>query len=234
MRGNVEGIEVDAAGKLRILLVDDHEVVRIGLKALLSRYPQFEVVAEAGDADGALEQVMAWKPDVVVMDIRLPGRSGVEATQEILRALPATKVIILTSYAEDEILLDAIAAGASGYVLKQIGSGDLVRALVTVGGGGSLLDPAVTPAVLQRVRNAARQAEDEHFAMLSEQELTILGLMTAGMTNKEIARRIFLSEKTVRNYVSGILAKLNVNSRAEAAVYAARHHIEEHLPPEPE
>lgn len=232
MRGNVEGTGVEVAGKLRLLLVDDHEVVRIGLKALLSRYPQFEVVAEAGDADEALEKVMACKPDVVVMDIRLPGRSGVEATQEILRALPATKVIMLTSYAEDEILMDAISAGASGYVLKQIGSDDLVRALMTVGGGGSMLDPAVTPAVLQQVRNAARQADDEHFAMLSDQELTILGLMTAGMTNKEIARRIFLSEKTVRNYVSGILAKLNVTSRAEAAVYAVRHHIEEHLPPD--
>jgi two-component system, NarL family, response regulator DevR len=215
---------------LRILLVDDHEIVRLGLKSLLARYPQFEVVGEAGNAQEALEKTLYYEPDVVVMDIRLPGKSGVEATQDILQVRPQTKVIVLTSYAEDDILFDAISAGAAGYVLKQIGSDDLVRALMTVGRGESLLDPAVTQKVFQQVRSSARQAEDEYFATLTDQELTILALMTDGLTNKEIARRVFLSEKTVRNYVSSILSKLNVTSRAEAAVYAVRHHIEEHLP----
>ena len=141
---------------------------------------------------------------------------------------------MLTSYADDDILFDAIAAGASGYVLKQIGGDDLVRALMTVGRGESMLDPAVTQRVFQQVRSNARQAEDEFFAALTDQELVILGLMTNGLTNKEIARRVFLSEKTVRNYVSSILSKLNVTSRAEAAVYAVRHHIEEHLPDDDE
>jgi len=211
---------------LRILLVDDHEVVRLGLRALLSRYPQFEVVAEAGDGDEALEKTLYYEPDVVVMDIRLPGKSGVEATEEIMRHRPETRVVMLTSYAEDDVLFDAIAAGAAGYVLKQIGSDDLVRALMTVGRGESLLDPAVTQKVFQKMRSNARQVEDEYFSMLTEQELTILALMTDGLTNKEIARRVFLSEKTVRNYVSSILNKLDVTSRAEAAVYAVRHHIE--------
>ena len=215
---------------LRIMLVDDHEVVRLGLKALLSRYPQFEVVAEAGNAQEALEKTLYFEPDIVVMDIRLPGKSGVEATQEIIQHRPETKIIMLTSYAEDEVLFDAIAAGASGYVLKQIGSDDLVKALVTVGRGESLLDPAVTQKVFQQVRTNARQSENEYFAELTDQELTILALITDGMTNKEIARRVFLSEKTVRNYVSSILGKLGVTSRAEAAVYAVRHHIEDHLP----
>jgi DNA-binding NarL/FixJ family response regulator len=215
---------------LRIVLVDDHEVVRLGLKALLSRYPQFEVVAEAATAQEAVEKTRHYQPDVVVMDIRLPGKSGIEATKEIKQSHPETQVIILTSYADDEILFDAIAAGASGYVLKQIGSDDLVRALLTVGQGESLLDPAVTQKVFQRVRASARQAEGEFFAELTDQELTILGLISDGLTNKEIARRMALSEKTVRNYVSFILNKLNLSTRSEAAVYAVRHHIEEHLP----
>lgn len=216
--------------QLRILLVDDHEVVRLGLRALLSRYPQFEVVAEAGDAEEALAMTEVHRPDVVVMDIRLPGKSGVEATQDILRSYPNTKVVMLTSYAEDEVLIDAIAAGASGYVLKQIGGDDLVRALITVGRGESMLDPAVTQKVFAQLRSNARHADDQFFSVLSDQELAILALVTDGLTNKEIARRVFLSEKTVRNYVSSILSKLNVTSRAEAAVFAVRHHIEDHLP----
>ena len=217
---------------LRILLVDDHEVVRLGLRTLLSRYPEFEVVAEAGDADEALNKTITYRPDVVVMDIRLPGRSGVEATQDIVACCPDTKVVILTSYAEDDVLIDAIAAGASGYVLKQIGGDDLVRALVTVGRGESMLDPAVTQQVFAQLRSSARQEDDKFFASLSNQELAILALVTDGLTNREIARRVFLSEKTVRNYVSSILGKLEVTSRAEAAVFAVRHHIEGHLPAE--
>lgn len=216
--------------RLRIILVDDHEIVRLGLKTLLSRFPQFDVVAEAGDAQEAIEQVQLYQPDVVVMDIRLPGRNGIEATQEITTLHPKVKVIMLTSYADDDILFDAISAGASGYVLKQIGGDDLVRALERVGRGESLLDPAVTQKVFARMRQQARKVEDDAFSTLNDQELQILALIIEGMTNKEIAGRVFLSEKTVRNYVSAILAKLDLASRAEAAAYAVRHHILEHLP----
>jgi len=213
---------------IRILLVDDHEIVRIGLRALLSHFPHFEVVAEAASAQEAIEQALHHQPDIVVMDIRLPGKNGVEATREIVERQPQTKVIMLTSHADDEVLLDAIAAGASGYVLKQIGSDDLVRALETVGRGESMLDPAIAQKVFRHVRESARRAEEQHFASLTEQELNILALLTKGLTNRAISERVFLSEKTVRNYVSSILAKLDLSSRAEAAAYAVRHHIEEH------
>lgn len=214
---------------LRILLVDDHEIVRIGLKTLLSRYPHFEIVAEAGDAQEALEQTLLHTPDIVVMDIRLPGRNGVLATRDIIAARPETKVIMLTSHADDDVLFEAINAGASGYVLKQIGSDDLIRALETVGRGESMVDPALTQKLFEHVRESSRRAEDEFFATLSEQELNILSFITEGLTNREISERVFLSEKTVRNYVSSILAKLDLSSRAEAAAYAVRHHIQDHL-----
>ena len=216
--------------RLRIMLVDDHEVVRLGIKALLERYPQFEVVGEAGSALEAIEKLPFCQPDIVVMDIRMPGKNGIEATREIVQLEPDVKVVVLTSYADDDMLFDAIEAGAVGYVLKQIGSDDLVRALETVARGDSLLDPAVTQRVFQHVRENARRAEDETFASLTDQELNILSLITEGLTNKEIAAQIFLSEKTVRNYVSSILNKLNLSSRAEAAAYAVRHHIQNHLP----
>lgn len=215
---------------LRIVLVDDHEIVRLGLKALLSRYPHFEVVAEAHDAPEALDITQRYEPDIVLMDIRLPGKNGIEATREILAMRPETKVIMLTSHADDEVLFEAISAGAAGYVLKQIGSDDLVRALETVGRGESMVDPTLIQKLFQRVRESARKAEDEFFAALTEQELHILALITEGLTNREIAERVFLSEKTVRNYVSSILSKLDLASRAEAAAYAVRHHISEHLP----
>jgi DNA-binding NarL/FixJ family response regulator len=221
-----------SAAALRILLVDDHEVVRLGLKALLSPHPQFQVVAEAADAQEATAMALEHRPDVVVMDVRLPGKSGIDATREILARLPDTKVIMLTSYTDDEVIFDAIAAGAAGYVLKQTGGDDLVRALVTVGLGESMLDPAVTQRVFQHMRAATRQAEDERFLSLSHQELFILGYVADGLTNREIAGRMFLSEKTVRNYVSIILGKLKLSSRSEAAAYAIRHHIENHLPAE--
>lgn len=214
---------------LRILLVDDHEVVRLGIKALLARHSQFQVVAEASTAEEAVQQAIHYQPDVVIMDIRLPGKSGIEATQEITQKLPGTKVIMLTSFAEDDLLFDAIIAGASGYVLKQIGSGELVRALEMVGRGESLLDPAVTQKVFDRVRQAAREAKGTAFAPLSDRELQVLALVAEGKTNKEIADQVFLSEKTVRNYVSSILAKLNLSNRAEAAAYAVTHHIGEYL-----
>lgn len=216
--------------KFRILLVDDHELVRMGLKTLLERYPQFEIVGEASSAQEAYDKTMYCKPDIVVMDIRMPGKSGIEAVREIRQDDAHVKIIMLTSYADDDMLFDAIDAGAAGYVLKQIHGDDLVRALETVGRGDSMLDPAVTQRVFQHVRENARRAEDETFASLTDQEINILSLITEGLTNKEIAAQIFLSEKTVRNYVSSILNKLDLTSRAEAAAYAVRHNIQDHMP----
>ena len=215
--------------KQRILLVDDHEVVRLGLKALLERHPQFDVVAEASTAREALEMVNNTQPDVVVMDIRLPGSSGIEVCEEITRRFPDTKVIMLTSYAEDEMLFSSIRAGASGYILKQIGGEDLVKAIEAVGRGEALLDPAVTQRVFQEVRRAVKEEEASAFAHLSQQEKHVLLLVSEGKTNREIAKALFLGEGTVRNYVSSILSKLGVNNRAEAAAYAVEHSLREHI-----
>ncbi len=217
---------------LRIILVDDHEVVRLGLKSLLARQPQFEIVGEASNASEAVEKTLELRPDIVVMDIRLPGMSGIEACREITTQAPGTKVIMLTSYAEDELLFDAIAAGAAGYVLKQIGSGELVRALETVGRGESLIDPALTQKVFAKVREATRRAEGDAFANLSDQEMRILALIAEGKTNREIATQVFLSEKTVRNYVSSLLSKLHLSTRAQAAAYAVQHRVQDHMPQE--
>ena len=215
--------------KQRILLVDDHEVVRLGLRALLERHQQFEVVAEAGTARDAIEQVEQYSPDVVVMDIRLPGGSGIEACEEISEKHPDTKVIMLTSYAEDEMLFSAIRAGASGYVLKQIEGEGLVRAIEAVGRGEALLDPAVTQRIIQEVRKAAKEEEASAFAALTQQEKHVLMLVSEGKTNREIAKALFLGEGTVRNYVSSILSKLGVSNRAEAAAYAVEHNLRDHL-----
>ncbi len=215
--------------KQRILLVDDHEVVRLGLKSLLDRHPQFDVVGEASNAREALEMVNNTKPDVVVMDIRLPGTSGIEACEEITTRFPDTRVIMLTSYAEDEMLFSAIRAGASGYILKQIESEGLVRAIEAVGRGEALLDPAVTQRVFQEVRRAVKEEEASAFAHLSQQEKHVLLLVSEGKTNREIAKALFLGEGTVRNYVSSILSKLGVNNRAEAAAYAVEHNLREYI-----
>ena len=215
--------------KQRIVLVDDHEVVRLGLKALLEHHPQFEVVGEAGTAKEALEKVALLRPDVVLLDIRLPGASGIEACEEITQKYPDTKVIMLTSYAEDEMLFSAIRAGAAGYVLKQIGGEDLIRAIEAVGRGEALLDPAVTQRVFQEVRRAVKEEEASAFANLSQQEKHVLLLVSEGKTNREIAKVLFLGEGTVRNYVSSILSKLGVSNRAEAAAYAVEHNLKEYL-----
>jgi two-component system response regulator DevR len=215
--------------KQKILLVDDHEVVRLGLKSLLERHPQFEVVGEASSAREAMEQVAALKPEVVLMDIRLPGTSGIEACEEIVDKYPGTRVIMLTSYAEDEMLFSAIRAGASGYILKQIGSTELVKALEAVSRGEALLDPAVTQRVFQEVRRAVKEEEASAFAHLSQQEKHVLLLVSEGKTNREIAKSLFLGEGTVRNYVSSILSKLGVNNRAEAAAYAVEHSLREYI-----
>jgi len=213
----------------RLVIVDDHEVVRLGLKALLEHHPHFEVVGEAGTAREALELVARIRPDIVLMDIRLPGASGIEACQEITKNFSETRVVMLTSYAEDEMLFSAIRAGASGYVLKQIGGDDLIRALEAVSRGEALLDPAVTQRVFQEVRRAVKDEEASAFVNLSQQEKHVLSLVSEGKTNREIAKALFLGEGTVRNYVSSILSKLGVSNRAEAAAYAVEHNLKEYL-----
>ena len=211
---------------LRIIIVDDHEVVRLGLRTLLERHPEFSVIGEAATAREALQQTLHLKPDIVVMDIRLPGKSGIEACREIAEQEPDTKVIMLTSYAEDEMLFDAISAGACGYVLKQIGSDDLIRALEAVGRGEALLDPAVTQQVFARVRKATRKEQEEAFAGLTDQELRVLSHVAEGKTNREIAEALYLGEGTVRNYVSSVLSKLGLSNRSEAAAYAVKHDLD--------
>src|SRR6266487_2327622 len=207
---------------LRVVLVDDHEVVRNGIKSLLEETPDVSVVGEAGTVKDAIARVEWARPDVVIMDVRLPDGSGIEATREIRAKLPKTQVLMLTSFADDEALFASIMAGASGYVLKQIKGGDLVRAIRAVGQGQSLLDPAVTKGVLDRLRRGKHLLKDEKLARLSPQEERILGLVANGRTNRQIGEELGLAEKTVKNYVSSILAKLEVARRAEAAAYLAR------------
>ncbi len=211
------------------MLVDDHEVVRLGLKALIDRHPQMQVVAEAATAAEAVAKALAQKPDVVILDIRLGTSSGIDVCKELTTQLPDTKVIMLTSYAEDEKLFAAIRAGAAGYVLKQAGGQDVIRAIETVGQGQSLLDPALTERVFAEVRRAARAQESAAFSILTEQERRVLALVAEGKTNRAIAHDLHLGEGTVRNYVSNILSKLGVSNRAEAAAYATKYNLQDSL-----
>jgi len=217
---------------IRILIADDHEVVRIGLAALLDRQHGFRVVGEAASGDEAVRLARALRPDVVVMDIRMPGGSGTDACRSITAELPDTPVVMLTSYADEEALFEAISAGASGYVLKRIGSDELVTAVRTVAEGRSMLDPAVTATVLERLRSAAHAEESGAFTELTEQERRVLAHLANGSSNREIAAAMELAEKTVRNYVSSILGKLGLASRAQAAAFAIRNRLSE-LEPDP-
>jgi two-component system, NarL family, response regulator DevR len=208
----------------RLLVVDDHEVVRQGLVAMLDRRPGFQVVAEAGTVAEAIEMARKFEPDLIIMDVRLPDGSGIEACREIRSELPNTRVVMLTSYPDEEAVFSAIVAGASGYLLKQVRARDLVSALEAVGRGESLLDPAVTEKVLERVRRIATGGANDELAQLTAQEQKILLLVAEGKTNKQIAAEVFLSDKTVKNYVSSILSKLNLQRRAQAAAYVAKRH----------
>ena len=208
---------------LRVMIVDDHEVVRDGIKALLAEHEGLTVAGEAGGVREAIERAEWARPDVVVMDIRLPDGSGIDATREIRARLPNTQVLMLTTFADDEALFASIMAGAAGYVLKQVHGGDLVRAIRAVGAGQNLLDPAVTKGVLDRLRKGKHLYGDERLARLSAQEERILGEVADGKTNRQIGADLKLAEKTVKNYVSSILSKLEVARRAEAAAYLARH-----------
>jgi DNA-binding NarL/FixJ family response regulator len=214
---------------INVILVDDHEVVRLGLMTLLEDIAWVRLVAEAGSADEAIRMVADHQPDVVVMDIRMPGSSGLDACQEITRRWPDIKVVMLTSFMDDELIFQAIQAGASGYVLKQVGNESLIKALGAVRRGEALLDPAVTQRVLQRVRETETDREAAAFRDLSEREMEVLSLVAQGKSNGEIASDLYLSEKTVRNHVSAILSKLALTNRIEAATYAVRHHLERHL-----
>lgn len=213
----------------RVLLVDDHQVVRLGVRTLIDDQPGMRVVGEAGTVRQAVSRARELVPDIVVLDIRLPDGSGVDACRQIKADLPETRVIVLTSFPDDEVILDAIACGADGYVLKQIGSAELVDALRRVGRGESLLDPSVTDQVFARMRALRQHEWAQAFADLSAREMQILARVTNGQTNREIGDVLCLSEKTVRNYVSSILSKLNLTSRVQAAAYAARHRIDDYV-----
>jgi two-component system response regulator DevR len=215
--------------KTRVLLVDDHEVVRLGLMTLINDRPNMQVVGEAGTTAEAVRAVERLQPDVVLMDIRMPGEGGIEATQQIAARFPATKVVMLTSFADDELIVRAIRAGAAGYVLKQVGNEELLRAITAVARGEALLDPSTTARLLSRVREAERKADEDAFRDLSDREMDVLGELARGKTNAEIGQILNLSEKTVRNYVSTILEKLHLTNRIELATYAVQHHLFERL-----
>jgi DNA-binding NarL/FixJ family response regulator len=205
---------------VRVFLLDDHEIVRRGVKELLESEGDLEVVGEAGTAAEALARIPPTRPDVAVLDVRLPDGDGVQVCREIRSAHPEIHCLMLTSFADDEALFQAIMAGASGYVLKQIKGADVVEAVRAVAAGRSLLDPSVTARVVERLRNG--QEEDELLARLSPQERNILRLIADGLTNRQIAEQVHLAEKTVKNYVSNLLSKLGMERRTQAAVYAAR------------
>jgi two-component system response regulator DevR len=210
-----------ASENLRVMIVDDHEVVREGLRSLLNRKPGMTVVAEAGSVAQAVERALKEQPDVVVMDVRLPDGSGVEACREIRMHLPETRMIMLTSYADDEAIIASIMAGASAYLLKQTRGQQLADAVQAVARGESLLDPKVTQRVLEQMRDMATGGQDKTPG-LTDNENKILLLIAEGKTNREIAAEVYLSDKTVKNYVSSILSKLNLRRRSEAAAYIAR------------
>lgn len=213
-------------GRVRVLIVDDHSVVRLGLMTLLEDLPWISVVAEAGSASEAIAAAANHRPDVVIMDIRLPGDSGIEACREITSQWPATQVIMLTSFDDDELIVRAVHAGASGYVLKQVGNQQLLDALDAVRRGEALFDPAVTRRLLDWLRRAHDERDRAAFSALSERELEVLLELAHGRSNREIAAALHLSEITARNHVSAILTKLGLSNRTEAAAYAVRHNIE--------
>jgi two-component system response regulator DevR len=211
----------EAGEQIKVFLLDDHEVVRRGLRDLLEAEGDIRVVGEAATQEQAVGRVHALDPDVAVLDVRLQEGNGVEACREIRSLHPRTACLILTSFADDEALFEAIMAGAAGYVLKQIRANDLVDAVRRVAAGQNLLDPAVTARVLERLRRGPE--EDELIARLSAQEREVLLLLAEGLTNRQIAERLYLAEKTIKNYVTSVLSKMGLTRRTEAAVYAARH-----------
>jgi len=217
---------------VRILIADDHSVVRAGLRALLERQTHFRVVGEAPTGEEAVLRATELQPDVAVLDIRMPGISGIEACRQIIAKAPGCRIIMLTSYAEDELLMAAIQAGATGYVLKRIGDNELVQAVERVSRGEGMLDPAMTATVFAEVRKANQAQQAAAFSDLTPQELAVLARVAEGLTNRQIAVKLFLGEGTVRNYVSSVLAKIGASNRAEAAAYAVKHNIQQFVLPQ--
>ena len=214
-------------GKIRVFLLDDHEVVRRGVHEMLSVEDDIEVVGEAGTAADALVRIPATRPDVAVLDVRLPDGSGVEVCREIRSGDDSVKCLMLTSFADDEALFDAIMAGASGYVLKAIRGNELLTAVRDVAAGKSLLDPVATARVLERLRDGGKAKQDDKLDGLTEQERRILDLIGEGLTNRAIGERLHLAEKTIKNYVSSLLSKLGMQRRSQAAAYVARRQAEQ-------
>ncbi len=213
--------------KIRVLLVDDHSIVRLGLMTLINDRTDMQVVGEAGTAAEAIRAVERLRPDVVLMDIRMPGEGGIEATRQITARFPQTKVVMLTSFMDDELVIRAVQAGASGYILKQADNDELLHAITAAARGGASLDPETTLRLLGRVRATERKADEDAFRELSDREMDVLAEVARGKTNAEIGKLLNLSEKTVSNYVSNILEKLHLTNRIELATYAVEHHIYE-------
>ncbi len=209
--------------RIKLLIVDDHEVVRLGLRTALESEQEIEVVGDFGDAAAALREAEISCPDVVLMDVRMPGLGGIEACRMLRERLPETRVVMLTSYSDEEAVFAAIMAGAAGYLLKNTGRAELLDAVRSASRGDSLLDPGVTSRVLSRFRDLAEKEQDREVASLSEREKQVLALVAAGKTNREIAETLIISDNTARNHVSRILDKLDLNRRSEAATFAAQH-----------
>jgi two-component system response regulator DevR len=212
---------------VNILIADDHSVVRWGLKTLLERQGHFKVVAEAKNGEEAIEMAQTFHPDVAVLDIRMPGLSGIEACRQITHSVKGCKVIMLTAYAEDELLFAAIQAGAAAYVLKIGNTQELIRAVEHVSNGEGFLDSAMIKTVFEKLHNAGQAQHAAAFSVLTSKEIAILGLVTKGLTNRQIGDQLFLAEGTIRNYVSQILTKLTLTNRADAAAFAVTHQIEQ-------
>ncbi len=215
--------------KTRILLVDDHAIVRLGLMTLLNDQPDMEVIAEANNTAEAVRAVEKFQPDVVLMDIRLPGEGGIEATRQVTSRFPKSKVVMLTSFADDDLVMRAISAGAVGYVLKQVGNKELLRAIQAAARGDALLDPSTTAKLLSRVREVDRKTEEDAFRELSDREMDVLVHVARGKTNAEIGQILNLSEKTVGNYIGNMFEKMHLNNRIELAIYAVEHHLFERM-----
>ncbi len=215
--------------KIRVALVDDHALVRLGLRTLINDQADMEVVGEADSTAAAIQMVENTHPQVVLMDIRLPGDSGLEATRQLVARYPESKVVMLTSFADEELVVGAIRAGAVGYILKEVGNEEVLHGIRAAAAGGSVLDAATTTRLLARVRAAEHKADEEAFRDLSDRELEVLNELSQGKTNAEIAASLNLSEKTARNYVSSILEKLHLANRIELATYAIKHNLAERL-----
>ena len=215
--------------KIPVVLVDDHALVRLGLKTLINDQADMKVIGEAGTAQEALQVVEHLHPQVVLMDIRLPGEGGLEATRRILDLFPETKVVILTSFADEELVMSAIRAGAVGYLLKEVGNEEVLRGIRAAAQGNSVMDAATTSRLFARVRTAERKEEEDAFRDLTDREMAVLYEVGQGKTNPEIAQSLNISEKTARNYVSAILEKLQLSNRIELATYAVKYHLSERM-----